>query len=236
MTPDDEVAAEHWYSASDGTWRDSIGGTPCGDGDSVAVWEDQTANSDEATQPGNQPTLQTNELNGESIIRFDGANDYMQAPFTNGGTMSQPYTGFVVAKMASAVNDGNVYRLMDGSDISNRGILDKEVSATPDAWSIAAPTQLVGDDANANWNIWTFVFNGDNSAFWHNGVSQATGAAGTNTLAGITIGCNSSGSAFFWAGDVAEIILYAANLSTADKNTVGNYLADRYSLSYTDIT
>ena len=51
---------------------------------------------------------------------------------------------------------------------------------------------------------------------------------------GLTLGANYLGGAQM-LGYIAEIIIYDANLSDADKNEVGNYLATRYALAYTDI-
>ena len=38
------------------------------------------------------------------------------------------------------------------------------------------------------------------------------------------------------AEDIYEVLIYDSNLSNADKNEVGNYLATKYTLSWTAIT
>ena len=209
------------------------------DGEVVGAWEDKTANEDDLTQgtSDNKPTLQTNELNGEPVLRFDGSNDNLQGAFTTGGALSQPFTILIVAKLdAGAVNDDNYHILIDSDDSSNRMLAGNQPTDTPDTWRIYAGTNL--DSANASdsdWNIWTCLYDGASSQFWHSGVSQASGNAGAHDGDGLTVGTNYNQSGA-WDGDVAEILIYDSDLSDADKNEVGNYLGDRYDISYSDIT
>jgi hypothetical protein len=106
----------------------------------------------------------------------------------------------------------------------------------PDEWAIYArgAGAVTGSASDANWNIWTVVFNGASSQFWHNGVSEGAGNPGTDSQDGLHVFCHWN-QANFWKGDCVEILLYDANLSDADKNQVGNYLATRYALAYADI-
>ena len=57
-----------WYKA------DSISGS---DGDPVSSWSDSSGNGNDLAQgtSARQPTLQTEELNSLSVVRFDGVND-----------------------------------------------------------------------------------------------------------------------------------------------------------------
>lgn len=59
-----------WYDAS------TLTGT---DGSSVSQWLDSSGNQAHMFQPSAtaQPTLQTNELNGRNVVRFDGSDDFM---------------------------------------------------------------------------------------------------------------------------------------------------------------
>ena len=49
------------------------------DGDPVSTWADTSGNGNNATQisASNQPTFNTNVLNGFPAITFDGSNDYL---------------------------------------------------------------------------------------------------------------------------------------------------------------
>ena len=184
---------------------------------------------------GNRPTWQDAELNGEPVLRFDGSDDYLQGAFTTGGQINQPNTVFAVAKMdSSRVSDDDYTYLLDGDDVNRRHCLYK--SGSPDEWAYYAGSAQYGGTPNANWNIWCMVFNGSGSELWHNGVSVLTGNCGTAAMDGLTAGSGYNQGTQLWYGDIAEIVIYDAELSDADKNEVGGYLADRYNLSWSDIS
>jgi len=234
------VTPEHWYAGDKSNFQDSARNTAAAsDGDVVGSATDDTANADHVSQgtAANKPTLQTNELNGESVFRFDGTNDALQGAFTTGESISQPYTIFVVAVLdASEVNDNNYSVIIDGDDVNNRAALYQDKNANPDCWTFYSGTILSGGASDSNWNIWTLVANGASSQFWANGVSEASGDAGAHALDGLKVGAQYSGIRYPLEGDVAEILIYNGNLSDADKNEIGQYLDDKYGITYTDIT
>jgi len=232
---------EHWYRSDQGLWQDA-GVTPAvNDGDVVGRWEDISTNADHVNQAnaGNKPTLQNGAgdlLNGHPVVRFDGIDDYLQGTFTTGGNMLQPNTMILVAALdAAAVNDGVNHKITDGIALDSRAVTGQTATPNPDAWYIYSGAALNGNASDSNWHIWTALYAGVTSQLWINGISNAGPAnAGVHTLTGLTVGTAYDG-ANPWDGDITEVILYNANLSDADKNTVGQYLATRYSLTYTDI-
>lgn len=74
--PTEILGLKAWYDASTLTGAD---------GSSVSAWLDQSGNEAHMYQSTSaaQPTLQTNELNGRNVVRFDGVDDFMNltAPF-----------------------------------------------------------------------------------------------------------------------------------------------------------
>ena len=241
-TTDGDLLPDHWYRSDGPLWQDA-GVTPAVlDGAVVGRWEDLTANADHVNQAvvANKPTLQNGVgdlLNGQPVIRFDGINDTLSGAFTTGGAMNQPSTVFAVAALdAAAVNDGVSRKIYDSDDAVNRMIAGQYGADNPDSWYLYAGAVISSAAAsNSNWNIWTILYNGASSQFWHNGVSLAgPGNAGAHNADGLTIGGAFDVTAQ-WDGDITEIIIYDADLSTADDNQVGNYLATRYGLAYTDI-
>lgn len=237
-TTDGSASPEHWLR-SDDAYQDTGRTTPCtSDGDVVGSWTDKATNADHISQAttANKPTWQNgvgDQLNGHPVIRGDGIDDYIEGMFTTGGALSQPFTVFVVAKLDAAQAGDSTMRSILDSDDAQRMI---HAQNTSNIWTIYAGTYLNGGASNSNWIIWTSLFNGATSRFWHNGVAQcAAGDAGANTPGGACVFtlANHGGD---WCGDCAEILIYEANLSDADKNQVANYLAERYNLSYTDIS
>ena len=54
--------------------------TGLSDGDPVSTWADRTANGNNATQTLTlRPTYQTNAVNGNASVEFDGVNDYLNS-------------------------------------------------------------------------------------------------------------------------------------------------------------
>jgi len=229
------VSAEHWYRADQGTWQDAGITVADDDAEVVGRWEDLTANADHVNQTtaANKPILKLNIIYGHPVIRFDGSNDTLIGTYTNGGSMSQPITVFAVAVLSATAD--TVKHLIDGTATGHRPILRQSDEGAAGLWGIAAATSVVGGASDTNWNIWTALFNGASSQLWLNGVSELTGDAGTNDGAGLRVGTNTSGLAG-WLGDIAELIFFDAELSDADKDEVGHYLADRYGIAYTDIS
>ncbi len=230
------VRPVHWYKADGINYQDSAGTIRAiNTGDVVGLLTDHGTVTSGVSQPitDNKPTLRKNVWNTRPVWRFDGTNDWMQGPF--GALLSQPYTYIAVASLNAAnVNNGVAYYITDGDDNTRRALLWKNHVPAPDAWSIEAGTILNGGSADANYNIWTALFNGGSSVLWINGVVNASGNAGANGIDGITIGGGYSGLKN-WPGDVAEVIIYGVNLSSFDKNQINRYLAAKYGITYTAI-
>ena len=232
---------DHWYISSGPLWQDA-GVTPAiNDGDVVGRWEDIAANADHVNQAnaGNKPTLQSGAadlLNGQPVVRSDGIDDYLQGAYTNGGALAQPFVVFAVVQMRNwAANRAASCRFLDGDDGVNRMIVGSQHVSVPDDWVVYAGAALSGGATDGNANIWTVLFNGATGQVWINGTSIAgPGNVGAHNADGLTILAHNDGSSP-WDGDIAEVIIYDANLSDADKNQVGQYLATRYALSYTSI-
>ena len=68
------------------------------------------------------------------------------------------------------------------------------------------------------------------------GANGNGGNAGANSPTGLTLGAYYSAVITgLWDGDIAEILIYDPNLSTADMNEVANYLSTKLTIGYTDI-
>jgi len=232
------VSAEHWYRSDQGLWQDA-GVTPAVlDADPVGRWHDLTANADHVNQAvvARKPTLRLAVLNGHPVVRAASGNLLVGA-FTNGGALTQPFTVFAVAMLAAAAVDDGVNRaIFDGDDNANRMTLFQRAAGAPDDWGWYGGQALNGGVTDSNWHIWTCRANGALFRVWKNGVSEMAGNGGAHVPDGITIfSARATGGDHPWIGDAAEIIIYDSDLSDADKNQVGRYLATRYGLAYTDI-
>ena len=235
-TTDGAVSPHTWhYAGSGGLWQESGKTTPAvSDGDAIGASENQGSDSHDIVQAtsANKPTLKLNILNGQPVYRVDGT-DYLQGAF--GGALGQPFTIFLVAALdAGAVNDGLRHNAIDGDDVTNRIIMRQNPDGT-DFWNVYAGGHLSNGNSDANWNLWTALINGASSELWFSGISAVTGNAGAMNPDGLSLGAAYNG-ATQWVGDISEVLIYDPNLSTADMNQVGQYLATKYGLSWTAIT
>lgn len=222
----------HWVKADDLTalYQDSSKTTPvASDGDPVGAWVDQVA--DEYTQATTtaKPTWRESvaALNNQPALDFDGG-DWLQGAFASPTT--QPTTIFVVAK-ADSVGVAVQY-VFDGDDGTNRNLF--QFNSTPE-YFIHAGATLSGGTPNTNAHIYTIIFNSVSSAFFADGTSILSGDAGSNILDGLTIGAKNSLSQE-WPGEIAELLIYTADLTANEKNLVQNYLASKYGISVTEFS
>ena len=209
----------HWFRANDLVGADAS---------AVATWTDLSGNAYNATQAtgANQPTLRTSVLGGKSVVRFDGANDFVRT--ASNGTFSQPSTFVVVAKLNGT---GTQKFIIDGMN-ANRHALFREAT---DRWYAFAGTVYDFAASDNAWNIFVITFNGASSKVWLNGGASFNGSTGAQTYAGVTIGAQSSDNSPM-DGDVAEVLAANSALSLTQINDYGNSLATFYGLTWSTAT
>lgn len=231
FTPTSIAGLQLWLDGSDITtlFTDSAKTTPVtSDGDVVGAWADKSGNGNDVLQTttANKPLYKVNIKNNKSALLFDGISDYLVNAFTQ---LSQPYNVIIVAQMnASIVNNGVSAYLFDGNDVTNRNLIFKDASGTPDCWSIYAGTPIQDGDCNSNWNVYFTLFSGVSSDLRINGTSVVSGDAGSNNLDGITIACNYLTTSIFFKGYIAEILIYDPSISDANRSLLENYLNTKW--------
>jgi len=187
----------------------------------VSIYDQVAGDTITQAVKASQPLFVAASQNGHAGMAFDGS-DYLQGPYTIGGALSQPYSVFSVAQLDATVVNDNVGRfLCDGDDAVNRMIIRKLESLTPDGWNIYAGANLSGTNADANWSVWSVLFNGIASEFWRNGVSEAAGDAGAHNADGVTIGMQAVPSAW-WKGYINSLIICDPALSAGDRVAMQN--------------
>jgi hypothetical protein len=213
--PTDIAGLTAWYKADAGT-------SSVVDNTAISQWDDQSGNADHATQATGaaQPTYQTNELNGEPIVRFDGTDDFMDA---SGVSESQPNTIFLVAKSATGSSSRTA---LDG--ISSRQAI-YQAGDTITVYAGTAESSMGTSWGTTNFHVVTLVFNGASSSGRVDGAAVTLSPAnpGANALTGLRIGAFTADAAR-WSGDIAEIIVYSGALSTDDQEWVEQYIFDKY--------
>jgi hypothetical protein len=222
-----------WLKADAGTYQNAALTTPAtADADPVGGWEDQSGSGNDVLQVGvaaTRPTLKLAIKNGKPVLRCDGG-DYLKGAF-GGGALSQPFMIFAVTQFTGPLDDGSYYYLTNGDDAVNLAYLAKRGTAgVGDPWAISAASVISGGAADANWHIWSALFNGASSEFWIDGVSVTTGNAGVNVIDGFTAGAFHTGGNG-WVGDIGEMIVYDPAPADDDRQRVQQYLSTRWGVT-----
>lgn len=227
FTPLSISGCQLWLDASD---TSSITHTS----NSVSQWNDKSGNARHATQGTavNQPVTNTRTVNSLNVI------DYPPSPFR------QLDLGTGINSVWLGANTVFLVTNTDNTSL-DRGYF--ECSGTPQGQGIVVSNNTVrkarfrhGNSSladvsgtlNTNPMILARTYNGASSVTGYidggTGVSQTAAAvtATSNTLMGSSFGTD---------GLYAEVIVYNSALSTTDMNRVGQYLATKWGITWTNI-
>jgi hypothetical protein len=187
------------------------------DSEGIALWEDPVSGYDliQATA-ANQPLAIRDELNHRTVARFDGSNDLLRSVAFS--ALSQPRTIFAVAKNTS---NAAIRTLLDGIASGNRHAIDYETSGN--LLGFAGSSLNSGVNAGLGWNVVTVQFNGGSSLIRRNGTQESTGAIGSHTLTGYTLGATYLDSLPL-TGDVYALLNYDGALSTVNMQRIEGWL------------
>ena len=197
-------------------------------GTSVAVWPDQSGLGNAATQSGsgNRPALVANAINGRPVVRFDGAARYLSLPNVMSGATAGEY--FVVIKVAAQPPTagrrlmnfggyfGTAYPYSDNQIYDDFGSTKEYVVGTP-----SQPlTQYHLYSASAQAGSWVSRING---------LEQYRSVTNTVSFRSDPVLGGRPGADYF-AGDVAEIIVYDQVLTPTQRRAMEAYLGTKYGL------
>ena len=182
----------------------------------VVTVYDQGGFADNVTMAvaANQPLYVANARNGHAGMLHDGTSDHLEGAFTTGGALSQPFGIYAVSQLDNSIIADGDYHYLATDDTAAVSVLYKNNS---DKWAIYSGALLAGNPADANWKIWSTLFNGASSQFWLNGVSEAAGNAGAVNSDGLTVGARFDGTANFWKGYIVSMIICDPSLSDAQR-------------------
>lgn len=221
-----------WLVGDNGTFQSAAGSTTASaNNDPVGRWEDRSGNGRNVTQAttARLPALHTSALNGHATLLFDnttsGSEDFLRSA-TISPALAQPLTLFAVALKSGS---GSTAQTIIDSRTAGTNTMVLGYSGTSQA-RINAGSDVTINVTQSSATIYRGVFNGTSSSIAVNGGSPATGSAGTRTADGFTVGGNRS-TAQFLNGEIAELLVYGADLIAAEKTIVENYLAAKYAIT-----
>jgi len=217
-------------------WLDAAEGIGFGTGSNVASWADQSSNGNDVAQGtgANQPLLVTPGGGVLPLIRFDGVTEFMDRGAYINGILTQPICFFFVAKL-NVVGAGDF--LFDSFD---NGVPNNRIAILNDSlgnWGLFAMTVVPFEAQDTAKHVFVAVFDFAASRFYIDGGASVPsfGDPGTNNMDGITIAVDFLNIANFVDADVMEITLFDKLLTNAEINRVGQFLADKHSLTWSDI-
>jgi hypothetical protein len=215
----------------DATNVDGSNNSTLSNGSAIAQWNDLSGNSFNVGQvtSNKRPTLVTNVLNGLPVVRLDGLNDDLSdsgGPFTG-----NVHTIFVVLQASKPAIE------QDFLDAGPAGSTSYLANYTDTNGIHIFRGAGGGDVVNTNYTngqylIYGAVYDGGvagGSAITINGANTTTGTLGaiadSNT---VYIGSNIGGLTSFYAGDIAEILVYNSILSPSDYAANETYLNNKW--------
>ena len=211
---------------------------PLADGELVSTWEDMSGRRHHATASGTaRPTFKVNQINGKSVVRFNGTANFMRSPYVGPG---QNFTFIIAIKPTSAYKADSVVRFQ----APENGSLPFVVFPWSDAGANFQPVALDYDNGStadslvtrfdSSFSVGTYVSAGSTTGgriTRQNGIivdSGDTTTTTTNTV--LDIGSYNLGTLGFYSGDIAEILIYNRALSTAEITQAENYLMAKYNV------
>jgi hypothetical protein len=221
-----------WLKADSGVTTNATG--------NITSWADQSGQANNAAQSDTTkaPTFVDNVLNGKPVIRFDGSNDYLEVADAPSIEITGDITSFAVIMVKDYANYNGIWGktannlpaptdwyLVQGSGISrvyrgdgttaNLGNADSDRAIRAGAYLILA-FEMTGTNLNQ-------YLNGFPVGSGH--ISATLGDAGT----ALRIGSRDD-LVTKLKGDMAELLIYNTALSDSDRNTVFDYLKNKYGL------
>lgn len=169
-----------------------------------------------------RPTLVSGALNGRSVIRFDGTDDYLNI------NSSVTYrTVIVVAKKSTSAAFSNYPGLIGdftGTSPSNGHILN----------GIDATTKLgtaTSSFTSAYRNGTSIAGSGGHdfsplNEYWIGVFELASSMTNTTSSIGMI-----NGGGRYWNGDIAEVIAYSSTITTDQRNILENYLSTKWGIA-----
>jgi hypothetical protein len=202
------------------------GVTSSGANNQVSVWTDLSAHGNVAqTVAGNQPALVSNVMNGQPVVRFNGASTYLNLNSALNGTSALPMSVFVVTHGTSSLQGA-----FDSAP--NQSTTLRFFQNYVELWNQSPSITLVPPAAGAITSVVTQTYgtgNREMDAFL-NGAQQGHTFGNTSpaVINNGQIGRINTG--YYYNGDVAEVLVYNQALSTADRQRVEAYLNAKYSI------
>ncbi len=224
-----------WYAADGNmdTRTDGSGNTR------VTAWSDLSGNERHAAQGSNndQPVLIENEINGRPVVRFNGSNQFLEAPIDD---YRDGMTLFLVARVRDNGGSFDSYLGTNGAGLGN--VLYHVGSGGGRGLGITQPNVNLGNNNTAS-DQWELIRIDADSTYTHTmtrvmsgqSVSVQLGNTG-GTVNNLTLGASKhsgEGITDHLPVDIAEVLVYDRQLTAGEVAGVQDFLSMKYGFSGT---
>jgi head-tail adaptor len=197
----------------------------------IVNWYDQSGNGYTAAQTtaASQPMYVASGQNGKPVGRWDGVNDVLQSSQFS-ASEAQPNTLIMVGKSNNLSTAIPPMVFVDGVVSGGRNVIvqDKTPAPSNNYWGLYAggadATAAIPAIATNVHSVLTGIINGASSLLYQNGVQQSltrnppsASYPGSNPMDGVSIGGRYLKDTFWANGDIAELIICNAALSTGER-------------------
>lgn len=210
-----------------------------GNGGAVGQWTDRSGTGHNANQSGNdtvKPNWFANVLNGNGAIRFNGTTESLSInPFA----FARNKRGFTMYVVAQASNiGGGVSRTLTSSDTDGYRIAHNGTNWTIKASDGQGNSAIAGD---TSWHIFGTIFNGNavgngnRLRFRYDGADQTlsfnmANVGNITSAVTTTFWIGENNDTEYFAGNVAEVIMFTRTLSSGEILGVEQYLKNHWAL------
>jgi hypothetical protein len=225
-----------------GVWwaADAAGNTTSGA--SLTKLVDLSGNGNDALPSGTSPALVAGVVNGKPVIRTNGSTDSMISP-TGAATGNAAHTIIVVTKFTSASGFAGGAVLYSGTAGANQnstigaqqdsrlwvgGYAQDDNTPYSNASGAPAGSQL----GTANFHVIDKLYNNGNFQGYLDGNQVINGAGATYNLGNSETGIGRQfDTGTYYAGDIAEVVIFNSALSASDRQAVESYLGTKYAVT-----
>lgn len=239
-----------WLKADAGTFTDN-GTTAATDGQNVQQWNDQSTivNHVRQTTGANKPVYRTGIINGYPVLRFS-SDQFLDALASPGVGVTESFYMFLIFKQnsysAGGTTDGSGTYIMDRTSATNN-LMSFKIANTDKYFyqkrndaggSLTGPVSVTSAVNGSFVAIDYFRNVGTSYGIYINGRLDVTSGGDSESITGpqLRIGRHTSTANGGLDGDLAEVILYNANLTAASRTRIESYLAIKYGITLDQTT
>lgn len=235
---------EIWFNA-DVANATNFGNNIPTNGGGVKTWTDRASLTHDANESvaNRQPLWNASQANGYGTIRFDGSNDRLSVNPINSWAYSLSGVSLFVVAKSLALSGTPVITTTDQSGFRFRWNTYYEVGM---AGGLAAST-VAGD--TTSYHSFALIFDGSQTdadttvqnnkrlKFYYDKVQQSltftanVNAATASTGSNFYMGVGTTGTANYWNGEIAEILIFRRTITSSERVAVENYLDTHWGLA-----